>query len=166
MKRIDNWQGQIENTAIEYDFEEAKTSDSYSSSTAKAEFVCEYDAADKTDYIIAAASGILTGIIDSFWVGEFSLSEAQDWGHSKANRFVLKVAQIKGYEKNDLEGAIKYLEKNAPMPSDQLTSIWGGGLQHHFRDFAHHASIIGLVFSILTQFTGLSYGTNTEGLNL
>ncbi len=43
-------------------------------------------------------------------------------------------------------------------------SIWGGGLQHHFRDFAHHASVVGLVFSILTQFTGLSYGTNTEGL--
>ncbi len=49
------------------------------------------------------------------------------------------------------------------MVSDQLTSVWGGGLQHHFRDFAHHASVIGLIFSIMTQFTGLSYGTNTQG---
>ena len=78
--------------------------------------------ADKTDCIIAAASGILTGIIDSFWVGEFSLSDAQDWGHSKANLFVLKVAQIRGYGKNDLEGAIRYLEKKAPIPSDRKHS--------------------------------------------
>ena len=164
MKRIDNWQGQIEDTAMEYDSEEVKASASYSSSTTKAVYVCEYDAADKTDYIIAAASGIPTGIIDSLWVGEFSLSEAQDWGRSKTNSFVIKVAQIRGYGKNDLEGAIRHLEIMAPIPSDQLTSIWGGGLQHHFRDFAHHASIVGLIFSILTQFTGLSYGTNTEGL--
>lgn len=164
MKQINDWNGQIENTTLEYDVTATESASEKTESLAtKAALICEYDKPDRTDYIIAASSGLLTGIIDSFWVGEFSLSKAQDWGRSKANSFVLRVAQLRGYEKTDLGGAIKYLEKDAPMVSDQLTNVWGGGLQHHFRDFAHHASVVGLIFSILTQFTGLSYGTNTQG---
>ncbi len=32
------------------------------------------------------------------------------------------------------------------------------------RDFAHHPTIVGLIFSLLTQFTYKSYGTNTSGI--
>ena len=164
-QRIENWSGQTEHAAIEYDVVEIQESDLHnpSVSAASAVFIREYDKADRTDYIIAACSGLLTGMLDSFWVGEFSLETAQHWGGSKVNRFVIKIAHARGYRKNDLEGAVRFLEKDAPMASDQLTSVWGGGLQHHFRDFAHHASIVGLVFSVLTQFTGLSYGTNAQG---
>ena len=36
-------------------------------------------------------------------------------------------------------------------------------LQHHLRDFSHHPSLVGLACSILSQFTGKGYGTDTAG---
>ena len=35
--------------------------------------------ADGIDYTVAVASGIIAGIIDSVWVGEFSIDRANDW---------------------------------------------------------------------------------------
>ena len=165
-KTIDQWDGKLEDSKIQYESDQNKVAAEIHSEvrvTTKISDV-DFDKADKTDYIVAASCGVLTGLLDAFWVGEFSLSSAQEWGRSKANSFVIKVARMRGYGKDELDGAIRFLEKDAPIPSDQLAAIWGGGLQHHFRDFAHHASIVGLVFSVLSQFTGLSYGTNTEGL--
>ena len=50
-----------------------------------------------------------------------------------------------------------------PLASDKLTPEFGGGLQHHLRDFTHHPSPVGLLMSILAQFTGKGYGTDTSG---
>ena len=58
---------------------------------------------------------------------------------------------------------MKFLEKKFPIPSDRNTPDFGGGLQHHLRDFAHHPTIVGLIFSLLTQFTYKSYGTDIIG---
>ena len=55
------------------------------------------------------------------------------------------------------------MERKFPIPSDGNTDDFGGGLQHHLRDFAHHPTVIGLVFSLLTQFTYKSYGTDVHG---
>lgn len=63
-------------------------------------------------------------------------------------------------------GAVKALEKRFPIPSDGNTPDFGGGLQHHLRDFAHHPTIVGLAFSLLTQFTEKSYGTDVNGVFL
>jgi hypothetical protein len=76
---------------------------------------------------------------------------------------VIKVSQLQGYPKDDLEGAIRYLEKKFPNPSDKLTPQFGGGLQHHLRDFSHHFTPLGLICSIITQFTGEGYGTDNDG---
>jgi hypothetical protein len=119
--------------------------------------------ADKLDYQIAAFSGTLAAAFDIFWVGDFSLSDAQTWGRKKVSDFVLKVSQSKGYKGTELDGAIRYLEKFFKIPSDRLTNEFGGGLQHHLRDFAHHPTIVGLIMSILSQFTGKGYGTDTDG---
>lgn len=163
MEKLNSWDGQVENTEIEYEIVE-DASELSIIKTPDAISLYEYNKADKMDYVLAASCGVLTGLLDSFWVGEFSLENAQNWVRRKVNSFVIRVAQLRGYEKNGLDGAIRFLEKDAPMASDKLTNVWGGGLQHHFRDFAHHASIVGLVFSLLSQFTGMSYGTNTDGM--
>ena len=165
MKKIDNWEGKLEGTAIEYETEQSAQENFTASTVRIRESITTYDfeKLDKVDYLVAASCGVLTGLLDVFWVGEFSLSKAQTWGREKSNRFVVWIAKKRGYKKDGLSGAIKYLEKDAPIPSDQLTAAWGGGRQHHFRDFAHHASIVGLVFSLLTQFTEMSYGTETDG---
>lgn len=118
---------------------------------------------DGTDYMIAVGSGVLAGLIDVFWVGEFSLERGREWGEDRVNQFVKKVARLTGYKGDELEGSIRYLERFG-APSDSNTMDFGGALQHHLRDFAHHPTPVGLIFSLLTQFTGKSYGTDENGI--
>ncbi len=130
--------------------------------------------ADKLDYAVAVSSGILSGVLDALFVKEFSLEKAHECGSEKTEAFVLKVAKYRGYNGNDIKGAIVYLAEKSihrnkdikggfHLASDTNTNDFGGGKQHHLRDFAHHASITGLFFSILTQFTKKCYGTDTAG---
>ncbi len=121
------------------------------------------DHADKLDCTIAVASGIITGLVDSFFVGESSLERANEWGSDKVNGFVVSMSKLAGYEGDDLPGAIRYLEGNFKFAADGNTSDFGGGYQHHLRDFSHHFSLGGLVSSIFTQFTGKVIGTDTAG---
>ena len=127
------------------------------------EWSSHVDAADKLDYIVAVSSGVLSGLIDTFFVGELSLNRASEWGEKQVNQIVMKVARSEGYEGDSLRDAIKSLEKNHPFAADGNTNDFGGGLQHHLRDFSHHFSIGGLFFSIFTQFTGLVVGTDKLG---
>lgn len=120
--------------------------------------------ADGLDYAVAVASGIIAGIIDSMWVGEFSIDRANEWGNDKIENYVITIAQKQGYKGSDLPGAIKYLEKQFPIAADKATNDFGGGLQHHLRDFSHHPTPVGLLFSLLTQFTGNVYGTDVAGV--
>ena len=122
--------------------------------------------ADGLDYTVDVGCGVLCGLIDSFWVGEFNLKTKDgDWKSSeKVNDFVIKVAQSKGYKGHDLQGAIKFLEDKYHIASDSNLNDFGGGKQHHLRDFAHHPTVVGLSFSLLTQFTEKCYGTNTAGV--
>ncbi len=119
--------------------------------------------ADKVDYLFAVGSALLTSSLDIIWRGCFSIKEANTWGTSKINSFVITLAKMIGCKGNDLESSIRFLEKQAINPADKVTSEFGGGLQHHLRDFSHHFSIVGLFFSILTQFTEKAYGTDTNG---
>ena len=118
--------------------------------------------ANKADYAVAVVSGIIASLIDTIFVGKFDLQEGRDWSSEKINNFVTNIAKKHGYDGDDLQGAIRHLEKFG-SPSDSVYNKFGGALQHHLRDFAHHASPVGLVFSILTQFTRKAYGTNTAG---
>lgn len=121
------------------------------------------DHADKLDCTIAVSSGIIAGLIDSFFVGKLSLERANEWGSDKVNDFVISMAKLAGYEGDDLPGAIHYLEDKFKFAADGNTSDFGGGRQHHLRDFSHHFSLCGLVCSIFTQFTGKVLGTDTAG---
>lgn len=119
--------------------------------------------ADGLDYTIAISCGIISGVIDSFFVREFSFDEGSKWGTEKVNNFVLCVAKNQGYKGDDLTDAVSFLEKKWPLAADKATNDFGGGRQHHLRDFSHHASPLGLLFNLLTQFTGKVYGTSTDG---
>lgn len=119
--------------------------------------------ADKFDYLVSAASGVLCSLLDILWVGEFSLERGRGLASDKIDGFVTKTAKMIGCNNDDFESSVKFLEKKFPIPSDGNTPDFGGGLQHHLRDFAHHPTIVGLMFSLLTQFTDKSYGTDTNG---
>ncbi len=119
--------------------------------------------ADKLDYLVSVASGILCGMLDILWVGAVDLESGRSLADEKVNAFVKKTAKLLGCEKDDMKSCVAFLEKRFPIPADGNTPDFGGGLQHHLRDFAHHPTIIGLMFSLLTQFTEKSYGTDVAG---
>ncbi len=121
------------------------------------------DAADRLDYLIAVSSGVISGLVDVLWVGDFSLDRASTWGKDQIDRFVVKVAHREGYKGDGLAGAIRKLEEDHPFAADGSADAFGGGLQHHLRDFSHHFGIDGLFFSLFTQFTGLVVGTDRLG---
>ena len=119
--------------------------------------------ADKFDYLVSIASGLLCGGLDILWVGEFSLERGRTIASEKVEGFVKQTAKLLGCKKDDLPSAVKFLEDMFPIPADGNTPDFGGGLQHHLRDFAHHPTLVGLVCSLLTQFTYKSYGTDVNG---
>lgn len=119
--------------------------------------------ADNFDFLVSVGSGILSGLLDILWVGEFNLEQGRELASDKVDNFVIETAKILGYESDDLQSAVRFLEEKFPIPSDGNTAELGGSLQHHLRDFAHHPTIVGLMFSLLTQFTYTSYGTDTLG---
>ena len=119
--------------------------------------------ADKWDYLLAVGSGIACGMMDILWTGDFSLAEGRNISAQQIDNLVKKTAKILGCESDDLKNCVKLLEDKFPIPADGSASDFGGGLQHHLRDFAHHPTIIGLIFSLLTQFTYKSYGTDLNG---
>lgn len=119
--------------------------------------------ADKLDYFVSVASGMICGMLDILWVGDFRLESSRDIADEKVNEFVKKVAKVSGCKDDDLKKSVAFLEKKFPIPADGNTPDFGGGLQHHLRDFAHHPTIIGFAFSLLTQFTEKSYGTDVNG---
>ncbi|MFC4386631.1 hypothetical protein ACFOZ1_02300 [Gracilibacillus marinus] len=122
--------------------------------------------ADGLDYTVAVGSGVLTGIIDSLWVGEFSMERGKAWSNKKVNEFVMKIAKSQGYDGERLDGAIRHLEDNFKIPSDNVWKGEGVGISaksHHLDDLAHHPTPLGLLCSILTQFTETGYFQNKDG---
>lgn len=116
----------------------------------------------KSDYKMASTIGLLSGFVDSFFIGKMSLKKAETWGQDEINQFVLKLAQRDGFKGEDLIFAIRFLEKHV-LASDSVSSDFGGGKQHHLRDFSHHFSVLGLICSIYTQFSGKAIGTDVKG---
>lgn len=122
---------------------------------------------DKLDYILAASSGALCGIIDIFLVGkpgESPLGDITDkWFAARTMDFA-KLCHPDHKQFNDLKSALKFLEGKFQIPYDQ-TGIHGASREvfnllpknHHFKSLAHNPSLLGLFFSIIDQFTNSSH---------
>ena len=121
--------------------------------------------AQARDYVFAAASGTLMGALSVLWQKDFNLADAHKYGAEKIEKIVIEAAQWVDPRKENpsIADAIRFLEKTSPFVGDKLTPEFGGGLQHHLRDFSHHPSPVGLVCSLLMQFTGKGFGTKTDG---
>lgn len=132
---------------------------------------------DKYDILVSVASGIISGFVDIFFVGELGLFEgASDSAkekykkdkaevHEKLNKFIESYAKKKGYKGDGLKGAIEFLEKKYKVPQD---NVWKGKKissadTHHLDDLAHHPSLLGLVSSIMVQFMRISVFSSKDG---
>ena len=84
--------------------------------------------ADGLDYAIAALSGIITGIIDSFFVGEWNMAEARAWSSEEINRRITEFAnkdpeflefiKKRKNRENSSTSAIEFLERKYTLPGD------------------------------------------------
>ena len=156
---------QLTDVRVEGTYEVSLNEGSEPAETFSFEFDPNASPAQFRDYLFAAASGILMGALGSLWQKDINLTEARKFGEEKIQKIVIGAAQRAGLDKEhpNIEDAIRFLEKTFPFVGDKLTGAFGGGLQHHLRDFSHHPSPVGLVCSILMQFTGKGVGTKTDG---
>lgn len=119
--------------------------------------------ADSVDYIVSACSGVIAGLVDSFFVGEWNLDIAS--AHKKVNNFIMDYAKRKGYKGDRLNGAINFLENKFPVAQD---NIWKGkGISsaklHHLEDIAHHPTLAGLIASIIVTFFRTAFFVGKDG---
>lgn len=124
--------------------------------------------ADNLDYLLAVASGVLTGMIDVFFVGDLNMNDAKKGVHTNVNKFIQFYAKCSGYEggDNDLAGAISFLEKKYPVAQDNSWSgekISVGSKNHHLADLAHHPTLVGLLAAIIVQFFRTGVFVNRDG---
>lgn len=119
---------------------------------------------DKIDYVVAAGSGVLCGIMDVFLIGkpgESPLGNITDkWFSNRVQDF----AKLCGWKGGNDKSAITYLQKHFDVPYDQRGAGDAGSeifdlnpTNHHFKSLAHNPSLLGLFFSILDQFTYQSH---------
>jgi len=119
---------------------------------------------DRYDYMIAATSGLIGGLIDVLFVGapgEGLLGKLADDG---MNAVVRKFASLNGW-KGPREGsdptasAIGFLERSFKVNYDHRHGGDVDGIfrmstkNHHIKSLAHSPDLVGLFFSILNQFT-------------
>ena len=156
---------QLTDVRVEGTYEVSLSEGSEPDETAAFELDPNASPAQFRDYLFAAASGILMGALGSLWQKDINLTEARKFGEEKIQKIVIGAAQRAGLDKEhpNIADAIRFLEKRFPSVGDKLTAAFGGGLQHHLRDFSHHPSPVGLVCSLLMQFTGKGFGTKTDG---
>lgn len=132
---------------------------------------------DKYDYMIAAFCGFSAGIIDSFFVKTPGIGPLGNMTDRGADIAVSKVAQMlwqvdgRSFDQgksrrapDNLVRSISYLEQSFPVNfdaryaadlKDSSGQIVGmNPRNHHLMSLAHSPDIIGLLFSILDQFTG------------
>lgn len=139
--------------------------------------------ADGLDLTLAISSGIVAGLLDIFFVGEWNFAEAKTISNEQINRKIQDFAMKnglekwveekknnprvkKGYDINRLETAVAFLEETFPMPGDNTWKGHGINVSsstHHLDDFKHHPTIVGLICSILDQFTRESTYHNRFG---
>ncbi|TCI39058.1 MULTISPECIES: hypothetical protein [unclassified Exiguobacterium] len=140
----------------------------------KEEFMLKEAECDRYDYMIASFSGLIAGLIDSFFVGSPSDSKLRAWSDEKVDNVVIKFANLvwKQDKKNgarlrkqpdSIASAIGFLERRFKVNYDAryasdlkmgATTLNMRPSDHHLKSLAHAPDIIGLFFSILDQFTG------------
>ena len=117
--------------------------------------------ADGIDYAVAVASGILTGVLDSLFVGDFnpSIEEiVEDFANKKcksSKKNYQDALQDKYHTKHD--GAYKS-GKDIFGKSHHVN-----GHTHRLDDFTHHPTLLGLVACILVKFLRVNVLFNKSG---
>ena len=125
----------------------------------KAEFDEGTEESEKIYYSVAAASGILTGTISMLHFTEEQLKAIDTFKEKDWKPIVVSAANLAGYKKTDYKGASKYLLTRAVRTIEENEKA-----KETFAVLSEHPSLVGLVFSFITQFSGKAVGINENGV--
>lgn len=133
--------------------------------------------ADGLDYAIAVSSGVIAGLIDSFFVGKWDFKSAKAISNREVNEKVIDFAKQnglsewakkRGKDADRLDSAIQFLEEKYKLPGDggykAFKSAGVTDSTHHLDDYCHHPTIIGLFSCIIVQFSGNATYHPSRGL--
>lgn len=141
--------------------------------------------ADGYDYALAVSSGIITGLIDVFGVGEWNFKTAKENANKEINNKIVDFAKkdprylpwCNGVDKDkkwikrdpsNPVSAVEFLEEKYKLPGDNDWKFKGSTVTaktHHLDDFCHHPTLIGMICCILVQFTGNAKYHSATGEN-
>ena len=129
--------------------------------------------ADKLDYTVAVASGILTGLVDAIFVGsmdwniDFDINSQRSETHKDFNKIIEDVAAKCGYTgEQRLKGSIGKLEDAFSVAQDNVWKGRGIGVtskSHHLDDLAHHPTLLGLISAVAVEIFRIGIFQNKNG---
>ena len=120
---------------------------------------------DKIDYAAAAIFGTLSGLIDAVFVGMPKDSMLGNFTDDLADKAVMKFAKLCGWKgpgkptTSPIKSAIRYLERKFEVKYDQTSSSKISSMyssNHHLISLSHCPSPLGLICSVINQFTSTS----------
>ena len=149
-----------QNTSVRMDESYNNTS---KSDCVGADFESNVHESEKAYYAVAAASGLLSGTLSLLNL-EKLVEHFTEWKEKDLKEFIIKVAHVAGYKKKDYKGAVKYIQnKIAPFAKKNLPSELQDTLIKYLRYLSSNTSIVGLAFSIITQFKNKQYWLDEKG---
>ena len=129
--------------------------------------------ADKLDYTVAVASGILTGLVDAIFVGaldwniDFDINSQRNETHKDFNKIIEGLAAKCGYTgEQGLKGSIGKLEDTFSVAQDNVWKGLGIGVtpkSHHLDDLAHHPTLLGLISAVAVEIFRIGIFQNKNG---
>lgn len=131
------------------------------------EFTYKQPQCDALDYMIAATTGLLGGLVDIFLVGAPGEGIIGALSDEAANKAVQGFARLCGWTPKEgsdpTKSAIGFLERTFKVGYDHRHSGDVGQAfsmstsNHHLKSLSHSPDLLGLFTAILTQFTGKAY---------
>ena len=130
-----------------------------------AEFDESVSEKDYSYYVVAVASGIVTGLFSQLKLSDEALEMINDWKSKDWEKYITIAAQMAGYKKTDYKGAAAFIKNRfVPFVEENLNIEVQAGIEEWLNVLSNHPSVAGLVFSIFTQFSGNKYKLGDRGV--
>lgn len=124
----------------------------------EAEFDDDVPESYKKYYALAAASGVLTGVLCFAKLSEDKLKNIDKWKKDDWQKYIIYAAEFVGCKKKDYKSASKYLVSLANKKINKSETV-----KECIVLLNMHPSLAGLVFSLISQFTGKAFVLSSDG---
>jgi hypothetical protein len=131
-----------------------------------ADFEASLPEKDYSYYVVAVASGIITGTFSNLKLSKENIEKINEWKNKDWDKYVMLAAQMAGYSKSDVKGAMSFLKKRiVPFVDESLQDEVKSSVDILLKQLSSHPSLAGLVFAIFTQFSGKKYSFDEGGIS-